>query len=689
MKIKSITISNILSFPYLENINSALPTIEFKEGINILIGPNGSGKSNLIEILHKLLQTHFLKIYSINESVLNNPTETHAITAITPPNNPSAHLTPSINALAKHIAFLNKDSHLVVEFLFDENDKDNLRFIIQNFDELRRLASKYSSEIAFFNQEKIRESDIASLSSIKCIFQLNNYGPGNQFHFIIISGFVGVQKFIYDYLVYFNLLQNIIELSMNYDKKEWKPLKNTFALIGSTRSYGQFPYAISLAAGLRQAIITHKQGEHQLSTKTPYSSDHIFNLIITKIGQYTRQQIYLHGVEKARLDMASMPLLEALNQDLKLINLKLKIHNLDEHNDTGSIGIIQANNGQSLSFGQFSTGQKHIFYLICSIHGFDLQNGLLFIDEPEMNLHAAFQKKYLQLLKQASKELNIQLVIATHSPVFIDEETIGNTFRFYKDNDCTKIINPIQFDQQQKDLLQILTYTNSARIFFADKVVLVEGASDEYFFKFFFDKYFSNNDESIEIIHIAGKKQVDKWRKFLDKFKIKNYFIGDLDNIQEQGIVSKANYDSMIKQGKEAILEKMKNKFKDQTSDDGKAALEALDKLISSNFEINEEAKSELISLWEYLLGRYASGALEQYFSNYPSKYEEVKNKIDEKYSDRIYILKQGDLEAYIGKSKDKLKNVIDFCKNEDFANKIERSRLNELEDIFKHILEF
>jgi DNA repair exonuclease SbcCD ATPase subunit len=54
MKIRNITISNILSFPKIELLN-APPTIIFNDDFTILIGPNGAGKSNLIEIVNYIL----------------------------------------------------------------------------------------------------------------------------------------------------------------------------------------------------------------------------------------------------------------------------------------------------------------------------------------------------------------------------------------------------------------------------------------------------------------------------------------------------------------------------------------------------------------------------------------------------------------------------------------------------------
>lgn len=47
MKIKSLQISNVLSFAYVDDIANA-PKIAFNKNLSILIGQNGSGKSKIV-----------------------------------------------------------------------------------------------------------------------------------------------------------------------------------------------------------------------------------------------------------------------------------------------------------------------------------------------------------------------------------------------------------------------------------------------------------------------------------------------------------------------------------------------------------------------------------------------------------------------------------------------------------------
>ena len=82
--------------------------------------------------------------------------------------------------------------------------------------------------------------------------------------------------------------------------------------------------------------------------------------------------------------------------------------------------------------------------------------------------------------------MDIQFIIATHSAIFVLPTTIEGVHRFFKeDKKFTKTTHPT-ISEDEKDLVQFLTYTNSSKIFFTEKVILVEGDSDEYFFQHYF-----------------------------------------------------------------------------------------------------------------------------------------------------------------------------------------------------------
>ena len=68
MKIKSLQISNVLSFKYHDNIANA-EKITFEDDLNIIIGENGSGKSTALEVINFLFKRVLFKQYNVNQDL--------------------------------------------------------------------------------------------------------------------------------------------------------------------------------------------------------------------------------------------------------------------------------------------------------------------------------------------------------------------------------------------------------------------------------------------------------------------------------------------------------------------------------------------------------------------------------------------------------------------------------------------
>ncbi|MFB6212937.1 MAG: ATP-dependent endonuclease, partial [Candidatus Magasanikbacteria bacterium] len=118
------------------------------------------------------------------------------------------------------------------------------------------------------------------------------------------------------------------------------------------------------------------------------------------------------------------------------------------------------------------------------------KGGLFIIDEPELHLHPQIQKKYLDLINKESKNKDIQFVLVTHSDEFINHETISNIHRFYIENNFTKTKHPgNSLKSSDEELIKLLDYTENSRVFFSEKVLLVEGPDDRVFFNRLLDKY--------------------------------------------------------------------------------------------------------------------------------------------------------------------------------------------------------
>jgi putative ATP-dependent endonuclease of OLD family len=304
--------------------------------------------------------------------------------------------------------------------------------------------------------------------------------------------------------------------------------------------------------------------------------------------------------------------------------------------------------------------RKAYFHFIFSLYGHDLEKGLMIIDEPELHIHPQMQKKYLTIINRAIEQLGLQFVIATHSPLFVNTDTIRGVHRFFKDkNNSTKVIRP-EIDEEEKDLVRILNYTNSSKIFFSNKVILVEGPSDEFFYRSYLDEYIKNKRltvTDIEVQSIQGKKDYPTWKGFLNKYKINSLFIGDLDNVLE-------GYFSILSNEK---LQQIKTEFE------------------SSNNEVSESTMHDQ----KYKDSREYNRKLLTFIKNKEELWKNIASKITERYLDGIYILSDGEIEDYLGIKRKGMQEVIEFCKN-DLHNWFilgQEQKRKEIENIFDSII--
>lgn len=109
-----------------------------------------------------------------------------------------------------------------------------------------------------------------------------------------------------------------------------------------------------------------------------------------------------------------------------------------------------------------SSGIKALSIIELLFEGYHLnQESLLIIDEPETNLHPAWQTEYAQYLVQLAK-MNIPIFINTHSPYILESiymysvsEQINTHFYFAKLNDGKSVIKKI--DGDISDIVEVLS----------------------------------------------------------------------------------------------------------------------------------------------------------------------------------------------------------------------------------------
>jgi predicted ATP-dependent endonuclease of OLD family len=181
---------------------------------------------------------------------------------------------------------------------------------------------------------------------------------------------------------------------------------------------------------------------------------------------------------------------------------------------------------------------------------------MLVIDEPEIHFHPQMQRSLSTMMEKMSRNIGTQFIISTYSPLFINEENIAHVYRFSKPHLSTIVRTPeIDFSGDESSLVHLLKFENLSKIFFVNRIIMVEGETDAYFFDFYF-KYLHSLPEwknvltDYEIVNINGKGGYRLWKKFLARFGISSYFIGDWDNVVDYGFLNQEQLTYYYKQAK-------------------------------------------------------------------------------------------------------------------------------------------
>lgn len=106
-----------------------------------------------------------------------------------------------------------------------------------------------------------------------------------------------------------------------------------------------------------------------------------------------------------------------------------------EFNDKKGISVYNENN-EEIPLNKLSGGEQNLIILYYQLVFTTNSNSLLLIDEPENSLHMAWLSLMLKDYQRMADDLKCQIIIATHSPVFIDSQW-DITFDLFL-NDSTK-----------------------------------------------------------------------------------------------------------------------------------------------------------------------------------------------------------------------------------------------------------
>ena len=196
-----------------------------------------------------------------------------------------------------------------------------------------------------------------------------------------------------------------------------------------------------------------------------------------------------------------------------------------------------------------SSGSKEILVLLAQIFLSGDETDVLAIEEPELHLHPGATKKVYNVLQEQAKENDVQLIISTHSSVFVNETPVENLVRVErKGTSVMRSVSEEDVDRELKDL----GYDQS-ELLQSEGVILVEGRSDRLILGRICEVFDVDlNDLGIEIIELEGGSNVKKHSVSLVKifysFDIPYLFIVDSDDNEPHDVWKE--YSKVVNKGR-------------------------------------------------------------------------------------------------------------------------------------------
>lgn len=609
MKIKSLQISNILVFKFVDDIADA-ETISFDPNFNILIGQNGAGKSTALEVINFIFRRVLFVPYSRNRDLYSQRASIESGQKKTILAKPDGLQYYREFRMERNYDFEDKTQKIRVIIELDDIDRANISLLQSKKDKLSRIVGFYSAE-QMFSEDSLQDK-------YQIDIELNDSDKSYSVNVTQDAG--------YTYLTAYNLYKEVIELhNLENPQDQIDNLTESFALIGSYRNYNTYTAHASLGGGntAEKQIAKIRTAEFAKSTNaTEESEPSIFSLVRLRMAGECFNLITTNKTSSECETMANnLDFIKAINEKIAIVKLKVEIKLVDISSWNFAFDFIDTKRNKAVSnINSLSAGQKAIIHLVFEAYGRGgLKGGLVIIDEPEIHLHYQFQNEYLRVIEKLNAEQGCQYILVTHSEALINSDTISSVVRLSLDeNGYTKINKPV-IATNQKWLVKILDNTRSTHAFFGSRVILVEGDSDRYFFRTVLgeieEKAKKGIVQDITVLDINGKGKFEEWRSLFELFGLKTFIITDFDYSWKFYPTEKPT------------------KIKTQST-----------------------VQSFLASL------------------------PDVISKIENEYMNGIFILKDGDLEIYLGIKKD-LSNVISFCQA-SIKTYLANSRDNKIKEL-------
>ena len=158
---------------------------------------------------------------------------------------------------------------------------------------------------------------------------------------------------------------------------------------------------------------------------------------------------------------------------------------------------------------------------------------ILAVEEPESFLHPQKQKELYQDIRAAQSD-NLRVIVTTHSPYIVAETPFTRLGLVKKDAQHSTLHVAAVTGVKEQEMFDAYSNEVNALVFFADKVVIVEGESDARVLKMLLEKKMGAAAHRISIISASGNANFSPFLRMIRAWgsaKIPHLVVTDFDSL--------------------------------------------------------------------------------------------------------------------------------------------------------------
>lgn len=216
---------------------------------------------------------------------------------------------------------------------------------------------------------------------------------------------------------------------------------------------------------------------------------------------------------------------------------------------------------------------------------------ILAVEEPEVFLHPQRQKELYQDIRSAQSK-NLRVIITTHSPYLVAETPFSNLGLVRRDGKHSTLYVPTIASAKDQEVFDAYSDEVNTLLFFAEKVILVEGESDARVIKLLLQKKFGAAAHRISIISAAGNKNFSPFLRMIRAWKdagLRHLVVTDFDSLtaaSDRAILAGAKAAGYALAGESTLLAKIDSVLDKDEADFSAVAIEAAAQLGAGGLDV-------------------------------------------------------------------------------------------------------